>query len=264
MTYLRDLDGRASGSYTNKGQRTSTGANLFAAPTFVASTLPARESHYFREFLAETDPSKRTEILKVASPEMQRALSAQWAMQKARIAEAEGQEHEEIGEGGRLYDDADVEEFEKADTDLDYGNWLRSKEIADFFSRTGFALPEPGSETFDEALDYQDVELKIIQQEGYDAHDFNIFDDRASLLWRKPYIDGAVRELTSGDDRSPDQLRRAVEQIMLAANDKKADVRTSVHAGHVNHTNVRMNVAIDQTDDLLTDLRRNPEKYEVQ
>ena len=115
-----------------------------------------------------------------------------------------------------------------------------------------------------EALDYQDVELKIIQQEGYDAHDFNIFDDRASLLWRKPYIDGAVRELTSGDDRSPDQLRRAVEQIMLAANDKKADVRTSVHAGHVNHTNVRMNVAIDQTDDLLTDLRRNPEKYEVQ
>ena len=39
--------------------------------------------------------------------------------QKARIAEAEGQEHEEIGEGGRLYNDADVEEYEKADTDLD-------------------------------------------------------------------------------------------------------------------------------------------------
>jgi hypothetical protein len=262
MTYLRDLDGRASGSYTNKGQRTSIGANLFAAPTFVASTLPARESHYFREFLAETDPSKRSHILKVASPEMQRALSAQWAVQKSRIAEAEGKDHEEIGEGGRLYDEADVEEFEKADTGLDYGNWLRSKEIADFFSRTGFALPEHGSEAFDEALDYQDVELKIIQQEGYDAHDFNIFDDRASLLWRKPYIDGAVRELTSGDDRSPDQLRRAVEQIMLVANDKKADVRTSVHAGHVNHTNVRVSADIDQTEDLLRDIRRNPEDYQ--
>jgi hypothetical protein len=262
MTYLRDLDGRASGSYTNKGQRTSIGANLFAAPTFVASTLPARESHYFREFLAETDPSKRSHILKVASPEMQRALSAQWAVQKSRIAEAEGKDHEEIGEGGRLYDEADVEEFEKADTGLDYGNWLRSKEIADFFSRTGFALPEHGSEAFDEALDYQDVELKIIQQEGYDAHDFNIFDDRASLLWRKPYIDGAVRELTSGDDRSPDQLRHAVEQIMLAANDKKADVRTSVHAGHVNHTNVRVSADIDQTEDLLRDIRRNPEDYQ--
>jgi hypothetical protein len=68
--------------------------------------------------------------------------------------------------------------------------------------------------------------------------------------------------LTSGDDRSPDQLRRAVEQIMLAANDKKADVRTSVHAGHVNHTNVRVSANIDQTEDLLTDIRRNPEDYQ--
>jgi hypothetical protein len=32
-------------------------------------------------------------------------------------------------------------------------------------------------------LDYQDVKLKIVQQEGYDEHDFNLFDDRASVLW---------------------------------------------------------------------------------
>jgi hypothetical protein len=53
-----------------------------------------------------------------------------------------------------------------------------------------------------------------------------------------------------------------VEQIMLAANDKKADVRTSVHAGHVNHTNVRVSANIDQTEDLLRDIRRNPEDYQ--
>jgi hypothetical protein len=28
-------------------------------------------------------------------------------------------------------------------------------------------------------VDYEDVKLKIIQQEGLDMHDFNIFDDRA-------------------------------------------------------------------------------------
>ena len=59
-------------------------------------------------------------------------------------------------------------------------------------------------------MDYQDVKLKIVQQEGYDAHDFNLFDDRSSELWRKPYVDGAVRELTAGDSRSQEQLRRAV------------------------------------------------------
>jgi hypothetical protein len=167
--------------------------------TYIASTLPARESHYFREFLNETDPDKRSEILSAASPEMHRALSAQWAAQKARLAVAEGKDPGPVGEGGREYDDDALAEYEGAKTELDYANWLRSKEIADFFSRTGFALPDAGSEAYDEALDYTDVQLKIIQQEGYDAHDFNIFDDRAAELWRKPYVDGAVRELT----RSP-------------------------------------------------------------
>jgi hypothetical protein len=74
---------------------------------------------------------------------------------------------------------------------------MRSSEIASFFFKHGFALPDQNdSAVLNDALDYQDVTLKIVQQEGYDAHDFNLFDDRSSVLWRKPYIDGAVRELT--------------------------------------------------------------------
>ena len=103
MAYLRELNGRCEGPHTNKGQRTSIGANQFASPIFLASTLPARESRYFREFLNETDPDKRASILQVASPEMSRALSAQWALQQSRIAEAEGRDPGSIGEGGRLY-----------------------------------------------------------------------------------------------------------------------------------------------------------------
>ena len=76
---------------------------------------------------------------------------------------------------------------------------------------------DDGSAALDDNLDYQDVKLKIVQQEGYDAHDFNLFDDRASQLWRKPYVEGAVQELTSNDNRSSEQLRTAVEQMMLAA-----------------------------------------------
>jgi hypothetical protein len=79
------------------------------------------------------------------------------------------------------------------------------------------------------------------------TRDFNIFDDRASVLWRKPYVDGTVRELTSGDDRSAEELRRSVEQLMIAAKDKNADVRTTVHASPGNHANVRVHVDVDQT-----------------
>jgi hypothetical protein len=110
-------------------------------------------------------------------------------------------------------------------------------------------------------LDYQDVQLKIIQQEGYDAHDFNLFDDRASLLWRKPYVDGAVRELTSGEDRSPEELRRTVEQLMLAANDRNPDVRAIVQVARNDRTSVKVTADIDQTDDLVTSIRRDPDPY---
>lgn len=57
--------------------------------------------------------------------------------------------------------------------------------------------------------------------------DFGIFDDRAATLWRKPYLDGAVRELTSGNDKSVDQLRLAVEQMILAKKGRLTDVRAS-------------------------------------
>jgi hypothetical protein len=262
---LQYLRGKVQPTYTSQSQRTSTGANMFGSPTFVASTLPDREAHYFRPFLREPDPDKREDILKVASPELCRALEAQWVAQQARIAQAEGRDVGAIGEGGRLFNAEAVEEYSKAETKLGYGDYLRSTEIADFFSRTGFALPEdPESPLWDEALDYEDVKLKIVQQEGYDAHDFNLFDDRSAVLWRKPYVDGAVRELTRGQSRSAEQLRTAVEAMMLAAKNRNADIRTVVQSSRRSRANVRVDVDVDGQEALLRDMRRNPEKYDVQ
>jgi hypothetical protein len=162
-------------------------------------------------------------VLDIVPDETRRALQAQWAKTSETIREASGEDAEEIGSQGRLYADDNIAAWKQAKTKLGYGDYLRSLEIAQFFSRTGFALPDAdGSAALDENIDYQDVKLKIVQQEGYDEHDFNLFDDRASQLWRKPYIDGAVQELTSGDTRTVDQLRGAVEQMMLAAGDRNS------------------------------------------
>src|SRR6185437_13725230 len=123
-------------------------------------------------------------------------------------------------------------------------------------SFAGPALPDPNSPVYDEALDYQDVKFKIIQQEGYDAHDFNLFDDRASLLWRKPYVDGAVRELTAGNSgRSVEQLRRAVEQLMLAAGNRTPNVRAIQSSSHRSRSNVRVDVDVDEQEALIRDMR---------
>lgn len=74
-------------------------------------------------------------------------------------------------------------------------------------------------------------------------------------------MDGAVRELTSGEDRDPEQLRQAVESMMLSAGDRRPDVRTTIHASHSNHTNVKVMADIDQTNELLTRVRRDPDQY---
>jgi hypothetical protein len=105
------------------------------------------------------------------------------------------------------------------------------------------------------------VKLKILQQEGYDAHDFNLFDDRSSQLWRKPYVDGAVRELTSGDSRTQEQMRQAIEQIMLAAGNNNHDVRYTTRKSHRSRGNVTVDAEIGDESDLLTDMRRNPDDY---
>ena len=101
-----------------------------------------------------------------------RALQAQWAIREERIKEHRGDKHETLGSEGRTYTQEDLDAYKKAKTQLGLGDWLRSRDISTFFFKHGFALPDNDDSTvLDESLDYQDVKLKIVQQEGYDAHD---------------------------------------------------------------------------------------------
>jgi hypothetical protein len=171
---------------------------------------PQLGGRYFRKFVEETDPDVRTKILEIVPEETHRALQAQWQAREERIKEHRGEEHETLGSEGRPYTQEDVDAYKKAKTQLDLGDWMRSSEMASFFFKHGFALPDQDdSAVLNDALDYQDVKLKIVQQEGYDAHDFNLFDDRSSVLWRKPYIDGAVRELTRSLSPAATSISRA-------------------------------------------------------
>ena len=110
-------------------------------------------------------------------------------------------------------------------------------------------------------MDYEDVKLKIIQNEGYDYHDFNVYDDRASLLWRKPYIDGAVRELTSGGNTNAERLRQTVERIIVEGRDKNPTVTTNSQPSLTSGSNVRIDVDEQGEKDVLRDIRRNEDEY---
>ena len=104
--------------------------------------LPNREARYFRKFVEETDPNVRTKILEVVPEETRRALQAQWQAREERIKEHRGEKHETLGSEGRPYTQEDVDAYKKAKTQLDLGDWMRSSEIASFFFKHGFALPD--------------------------------------------------------------------------------------------------------------------------
>lgn len=268
LEYIRDLkqanaQPEKHGRYTSQASRTAIGSNLFGQPSFIASTLDGRDAEYFRRFLQESDPNERRQILNTVPSEMARALTAQWVIRQANIAKAEGKEVPQLGEGGRLYTDEGLVDFSGSNTKLNYGDFQRSQEIAAFFSSHKLQLPDNvDSPLYNPAIDYEDVKLKIVQQEGYDAHDFGLFDDRAALLWRKPYIDGAVRELVGPDRRSVEQIRQSVEDMILAAHDKNPRVMFSSNTAAKERGNVRVDIDLDQREKLETDMRRNPEQYQ--
>lgn len=250
-----------AGRYTNQTKRTNIGANLFGSPTFVATTLPRREKIYFQAFLQETDPDKRQQILQSVSPALARALTAQWVKTDAMLARAAGRDVPEVGQGGMLYTEAGLKDYDQAKTDLSYSDFMRSKEVAETFGKLGFNLPGPGSPLWSEGLDYEDVKLKIVQNEGYDYHDFNIYDDRAAILWRKPYIDGAVRELTSGGSQSTERIRQTVERIIIEGQDKNPGVVASTQASRTSGSNVSIDIDEQGDKAVMQDIRRNEDEY---
>jgi len=265
LGYLRGLHLAAQepgnrGAHLAQAKRTITGGNLFGDPGYVASMLPSREARYFRQFVGESDPKEREKILAIVPNQVSEALQAQWVKKEAMIKQARTGDQIDLGSQGKLYTKDDLNEYKRAKTKLQIGDYLRSRQIAKFFFTKKLHLPdEPDSTALASNLDYQDVKLKLVQLQGYDEHDFNLFDDRSDTLWRKPYVDGAVRELTSGDTRSQDQIRQAVEQMMLAAGTSNPDVRYTARKAHRSRANVTVHAQEDDEKELLTDIRRGKE-----
>ena len=61
---------------------------------------------------------------------------------KTRIKERRGEKQETLSSEGRPYSQEDLDAYKKAKTQLGLGDWMRSREIASFFFKHGFALPD--------------------------------------------------------------------------------------------------------------------------
>jgi len=137
----------------------------------IQAALPQREKPFFEAFRQETDPGARERILSMVSQDMQRALSGQWSQQYAATQGRSIGRNPDIGTAVKM-----------AQQQL---------------KRMGRPVPPQGWSGSNPGVDWNDIKAVMVQNEGADTHDYNIWDDRTQSLLRKPYAYGAVEGLTS-------------------------------------------------------------------
>jgi hypothetical protein len=147
------------------------GGNMYGNADAIQSALPHREKPFFESFRQETDPDSRERILSMVSQDMQRALVGQWTKDYAAT------------KGRSISPGNDIKgAVQMAQSQL---------------RRLGRPVPPQDWAGNDPSIDWEDIKAVLVQNEGADTHDYNIWDDRTQSLLRKPFVHGAVAGLTS-------------------------------------------------------------------
>lgn len=229
-------DTKAAAEYRQKRKATMAGMNPYGNPLFVLRAMPKRERDYWKAFTAETDPEAQARILELVPEDVGEAYRAIW-LRKAAQALAKQAQTDEMSAKDRAeaeqlmkYVKADMErqgqpitpelaaefhdavEAGKAEPHQ-YADWYRRKELETFF--TTHRLPGPKWIGWDPRVDLEDIKMKYVRQEGYDFHDFDLWEDRLYAMTRKPYIDESTYDLQMGDyQERPEDVQRRLRDML--------------------------------------------------
>jgi hypothetical protein len=207
----------AQGGELSRARRTMVGANMYGDPNLIQSALPHREKPFFEAFRQETDPRARERILSMVSQDMQRALVGQWSQQYAAT------QGRSVGQSPNIQ-----EAVQMAQSQL---------------KRMGRPVPPQGWAGSDPAIDWNDIKTVMVQNEGADTHDYNIWDDRTNSLLRKPYVYGAVEGLTSRRMQTPiTAMSNSIDRNLGTA---LMPIETIAHTASVSFS---LNNAVNYTD----------------
>ena len=265
--YLEYLRGLRQAAYGDRGglmrmARTLVGGEPTSSPEAAAKRLPEPDRSYFEQLVQTRDEKLRKRILRSASPQLSAALRAQWAKEAAR---RKGEPVPELGPEGTPVTEEDIRRAKEAGITAQEA--ARARTIARFFASRKLRLPlgdaRAEGSVLSPDIDYEDLKIKILAMEGKDLRDYRIYQDRISTLWRKPYLDGALRELTSGSRTTEEEARRLIERAI--ANVKRGRTGQSASVTEAPAIKGKRRVEIrarkEPDDDLRREVRRNPELY---
>lgn len=228
-------DAESAQLYRTKTKETMTGMNPYGNPLWILRAMPKRERDYWEAFREERDPEKQVRIMELVPDgvkEIYRAAYLQRAAKDIRRISKKGilaEKDQAKAEGMLEYISKDMErqgqphgaklgvEFQRALSKgqakpHQYADWYRKKEVQAYFE--SHRLPDEGWIGWDPRVDLEDVKMNYVRQEGYDFHDYDLWEDRLYSMTRKPYLAEAANQLDIDFADSPEHTQEKIRHLL--------------------------------------------------
>lgn len=261
-------DTEAVKGYEEQKRQTLLGLNPFTMNfSQIMRALPSRERDYFSSF-ASASMEDRARIFSEI-PENEKALyAARWKLKDAADMQAaikQGLLSEKQIEASQvvlqqLYEEKTTEGFPK--TQELWAEYLQTRleneNYPDWYRRTkllekrlhGMPLPGPDWAGWNPAVDLEDIKLKIVENEGKNIYDYNLWPDRQRLAQRKPYLEEIASELQSEEILSSEDLQKRIRAVLTQNNLKNVSIFINTVASNQGH-----DITLDIEDDRQTEIQ---------
>jgi len=222
-------------TYRQKTKETMMGMNPYGNPLYILRAMPKRERDYWASFKEEDDPEKQQRIVELVPDAMKEIYRASYlrraqtdvkrTARKGFETEKDATEAQELLEfvrrdmsrQGQPYSPELGAEFAAAQKKGlakpgRYADWYRQKEMQEYFET--HQLPDENWVGWDPRVDLEDVKMKFVRDEGYDFHDYDLWEDRLYAMTRKPYLDEAASSLSMDEAESPSVIQARIRTIL--------------------------------------------------
>lgn len=260
--------------YEDKRRETLFGINPYTYNfSHIFRSLPRRDRDYFNEFV-EADLEERKEILGLLPENERQLLIARWklkdandlkqAIKKDLLTEEQVQQADDAI--NQLYEEQRTEGLPKTQelwqeyltTRLQgesYPDWYRRVYLLDR-DLEGRGIPGPDWVGWHPAVDLEDIKLKIVDNEGRNAYDYDLWPDRRRAVARRPFIAEAAEQLQQAASQrmTASDLRDRIDRVLAAHNINNAHVSVSSFLGDAH--NIDLNLQEDRSEEMRRLARR--------